>query len=351
MVAVMGNGDIITRMSNRRTMLISAGLLLLIICVHVEASGQDDVFAVRGGDHTLFGDLKIDESQAEGMLPQIFHLVLVKRGGGSVISRQPISNNGRYRFTNISNGEYDIIIEVEGAEVLRVPVLIHERFKTDVRRDIELQWRADPFKRRDAKGTVSASPLYERKPPLQEKFERAHKAIDEKDYARATDLLRQLVKEDPRDFVSWNDLGTLLSEKDASESENCFRQALEGNPKFTLALLNMGRMRLAKKDYEKAVEYFSRAVEAEPQSADANHLLGEAFLQNKKGSKAVGYLNEALRLEPDAKADIHLRLAALYHGAGYKDMAASEYERFLAKRPDHPERKKFQQYISENKGK
>lgn len=332
-------------------MLITVGLIVAIVCSHVDVSGQDDLFAVRGGEHTLFGDLKVDESQAEGMMPQVFHFVLVKRGGGSVLARQSVSNNGRYRFTNVANGEYEIIIEVDGTEVLRLPVLIHERFKTDVRRDVELQWRADPFKRREAKGTVSASAIYERKPALQEKYERARKAIDEKDYARASDLLRQVVSEDPKDFVSWNDLGTLLSEKEASEAEKHFLRALEQNPKFVPALLNAGRMRFAKKDYEKAIEHFSRAVELEPQSADANHLLGEAYLQNKKGSKAVGYLYEALRLDPQGKADIHLRLAALYHGAGYKDRAAAEYEQFLAKRPDHPEREKLQKYISENKKK
>lgn len=341
----------IKRIMTSRAMLTAVGVLVAVLCANVDVSGQDDVFGVRGGEHTLFGDLKVDESQAEGMMPQVFHLVLMRRGGGVVLARQSVSNNGRYRFTNIANGEYEIVIEVDGTEVLRVPVHIHERFKTDVRRDIELQWRADPFKRREAKGTVSASVLYERKPTLQEKYDRALKAIDGKDYARAADLLRQVVSEDPKDFVSWNDLGTLLSEKESAESERCFQRALESNPKFTPALLNAGRVRLAKKDYEKAVEHFSRAVELEPQSADANHLLGEAHLQNKKGSKAVGYLYEALRLEPDGKAEIHLRLAALYHGAGYKDRAAAEYEQFLAKRPNHPEREKFQKYISENKGK
>jgi hypothetical protein len=72
-------------------------------------------------------------------------------------------------------------------------------------------------------------------------------------------------------------------------------------------------------------------------------------LQIKKGSKAVGYLYEAIRLDPQGKADVHLRIAALYHGAGLKQKAAVEYEQFLVKRPDYPEKKKLQQYVADNK--
>jgi hypothetical protein len=46
-----------------------------------------------------------------------------------------------------------------------------------------------------------------------------------------------------------------------------------------------------------------------------------------------------------------LRLAALYNAAGLKDRAAAEYEQFLAKNPNHPDRKKFEEYIKENKKK
>lgn len=335
----------------RSAISILLGALLFLCLARGDARGQDDLFAVRGGEHTLFGDLKIDESGADRSVPQTFQLVLMKRGGGIVLSRESVPNNGRYRFLNVANGEYDIVIEVEGSEVLRIPVLINERFKTDVRRDIELQWRASPLARREALGTVAAAPAYERKTSLQEKFDKAQKAIGEKSYERAAELLREVVSEDPKDFVALTDLGTLLSQKDPSESEKNFRRALEENPKYLPALLNAGKMRLAKKDYEKAIEYLTRAVEAGPKSADANHLLGEAYLQIKKGSKAVGYLYEALRLDPNGKAEVHLRLAALYHGAGAKDRAAAEYEQFLLKRPEHPEKKKLQDYVSENKKK
>jgi tetratricopeptide (TPR) repeat protein len=73
------------------------------------------------------------------------------------------------------------------------------------------------------------------------------------------------------------------------------------------------------------------------------------LLQLQKGSKAVVYLNEALRLDPEGMAPVHLRLAKLYNAAGMKSKAAGEYEEFLKKRPNYPDRKALEQYITQNK--
>ena len=48
-------------------------------------------------------------------------------------------------------------------------------------------------------------------------------------------------------------------------------------------------------------------------------------------------------------AEVHLRLALLYHNAGMKDKAASEYEVFLQLRPTYQDRKTLEEYISTNK--
>ena len=123
-------------------------------------------------------------------------------------------------------------------------------------------------------------------------------------------------------------------------------RAIEVRPGFVLPLLNLGRLRSSKNKFQEAIEPLTQAVELQPTSAEANFLLGEAYLQSRKGSKAVGYLNEAAKL---GKAEAHLRLATLYNAAGLKDRAAIEYEEFLKKQPDYPDRKKLEQYISANK--
>ena len=126
-------------------------------------------------------------------------------------------------------------------------------------------------------------------------------------------------------------------------------RAIEERPGFVLALLNLGRLRIMEKKYEGAIGPLNAAVKIQPESANANYFLGEAYLLHKKGSKAVVYLYEALKLDPIGMATAHLRLAALYNGAGLKEKAAIEYQEFLKKKPDYPDKKKLEQYIAQNK--
>jgi tetratricopeptide (TPR) repeat protein len=146
------------------------------------------------------------------------------------------------------------------------------------------------------------------------------------------------------------ELGTAyLLEQKLAEAEKAYTRAIEVRPKFFLALMNLGRLRMMQKNFEGAIEPLTAAVTVQPTSADANYRLGESYLQIKKGSKAVGYLYEAIKLDPVGRAEAHLRLATLYNAAGMKDKAALEYEEFLKKKPDHPDAKKFRDYIAANK--
>ena len=321
-----------------------ATLMGFVVLASVQSAGGQ-----IGGGHTLFGDFKVDESQYSGIKPQTF-FVLLYTPSGVLISRQTVSNNGRYRFNEISNGEYDIVVEVENDVVAKVRIHLMEGTKTDIRHDLNLEWRVKGPQRQGAVGSIAAPDDYKRPPENAARFANAQVAIKRKEYKEAIALLRQALATDPKDYVVWTELGTTqFKQGDTAEAEKSYLGALQQKPTFLLALTNLGKLRMSEKKFDGAIEFFTRAVEVEPRSADANYYLGESYLQIKKGSKAVGYLEEALRLDPIGKADAHIRLGALYKGAGMKEKAAAEYEKFLAKKPDCPEKKQLEQYISENK--
>jgi tetratricopeptide (TPR) repeat protein len=302
--------------------------------------------AAQGGDHILWGDLKVDESKAEGQKPLSFDILLYS-DNGNMLGRQTIPNRGRYRFMNLANGNYDLVVEVEGTEVARIRVRIvgSGALKSDYQQDIELEWREPAVGARA--GNASAADFYKRTGANQKLYDRAEEAMTAKRYADAYALLQQLVGADAQDYQAWTELGTAyLLQGNAAESEKAYLRAIEVRPAFALAYLDLARLRMAQKNYDGAVEILTKAVALQPPSADANFLLGESYLQLKKGSKAVPVLEEAARLgRPEAR----LRLATLYDKVGLKDRAAAEYEQFLAARPDYPERKKLEQYIKENK--
>ena len=320
----------------------------LLVVVTLALGNAGEAAAQGRSGHTLFGDLKADESKAGGRVPQSYTVILSAVPWGQP-RRQPVPNGGRYSFMDVPNGEYNLIVEVEGNEMVRIPLLLQESRFTDIRKDIMLEWSPEAAARLPGKGgTVPFT--YARQASNQDLFAKAQEALARKDYSQAASLFDQVVKKDPKDFEAWTELGTArFNQEKLGDAEKAYRSALEQKPDFPPAQLNLGKALMAQKNYERAIEALDLAVKGQPQSADAHYFLGESYLQVKKGSKAVVHFNEAIRLDPSGKADAHLRLAALYNAAGMKDRAAAEYEHFLAKRPDHPDRDKLRKYIEANK--
>ena len=319
---------------------LSAGLAaLLALAAPGPARAQ-----VTGGSHTLYGDFKVDESRAGGMVPISFDIILYTETG-LVVQRQPVGARSTYRFINLRNGVYDLAVEVEGREVARTRVNINSLYKNDFRQDLALAWT--PAHGSAKPDSVDAASVYKRNGANQSLFEKADAAAGRKNYEEAALLFRKVVEADPADHPAWAELGTMYyAMGKAEEAESAYVRALKERPDFPRAAVNLGRLRIAMKKYEPAIEVLAAALEKRPESGEVNLLLGEAYLQLKKGSRAVPYLNEAARL---GRAEAHLRLATLYNAVGLKERAAAEYEQFLAKEPNHPEKEKFRRYVEENK--
>ncbi len=303
--------------------------------------------AAQSNSHVLYGDLRVDESKVGGLKPIGFDIILYTESG-IVLARQTVSSNGRYRFNDVPTGRYDLVVEVETKEIARVRVDLSSPLISDLQRDLFLEWK--PTVQTIPKATViSVADSYERIPANRALFDRARDALDKKHYNQAAELLQRIIRADPKDFQAWTELANVhFLQKDYADAENEYLHAIDSHPGFFLALFSFGRLEIVIKQYDVAIEALTKAVKVRPESPDANYFLGESYLQIKKGSQAVPYLNEALRLDPQGMAEVHLRLAMLYHAAGMKDKAAREYSEFLKKKPDYAERRKLEKYIAEN---
>jgi tetratricopeptide (TPR) repeat protein len=318
--------------------------ILLIFTLLLAASASNRVFA-QGGV-TLYGDIRVDEKNAQGTSLGSLTVILYQLGGATIVGRQTVPANGRYRFTNLRAAEYELAIEVQTAEIARIHVSVAGRPGSDFQKDLEFEWKGNapvPSK----PGTISVADVYKRTSSNQALFEKAQQAIDKKNYEEGITLFKQIVDGDKEDFQAWTELGTayLMTDK-KSEAEKAYERAVDTRPTFALALLNLGRVRISQKKYEEAIATLTRLLALKPESPDGNYLMGEAYLQIKKGSKAVPYLDKAAQI---GRPEAHLRLATLYDAAGLKDRAAHEYEEYLKKQPNDPARQKLEKYITDNK--
>jgi tetratricopeptide (TPR) repeat protein len=277
--------------------------------------------------------------------PDFLVYVVAQSNNSFVFGRQKVRNKGSFRVDAVPTAMATLVLEVNGVESLRIP--LNMGTSATVRQDIILNWKQISEGLAKA-AVINAKSFYQRSAKNQQLFD---KAVEERKNQKADQALKnfkQIVKDDPQDFVAWTELGNLQFEKNPKDAQEAYQKAIAAKPDFFSALLNYGKLELTQKNYDSSVELLTKAVTLEPTSPDANHFLGEAYLGAKKGSKAVIYLNEAIKLAPIEKAEIHLRLAALYNAANLKPKAVEEYRLFLGKVPNHPEKRKIEQYIADN---
>lgn len=321
--------------------------LALIFWLMLAAAGT--VQAQGRGIFTLFGDIRVDVSTVDENVPISLDVFLYK--SGNMVARTRVGNNDRYRFNNLSAGNYEVVVEIENREVARLSKLIVGVLPDDIRLDINLAYRK-AIDRRNSAEVISIAEAYPRDGRNKTLHQKSIELIDQKQYPEAINTLKELLAADPKDYPAWFELGMVhFIRKDYEAAEKCFVSATNAEPNYLPAKFNLGRVRLARKNYQGAIDSFEKTIQANKRYAPAFYFLGETYLELKKGSYAVGYYEEALKLDPVGMSEAHLRLATLYNTAGYKNLAADEYEKFLKKKPEYSERKKLEDYIAANKQK
>lgn len=341
-------------------------LTIFLTTADVKVFGQDDEARQQSGLPTFIGNRPdsnpvmvnkatlsgslliqgiIDENSAPTFTISVY-------SNGTLVNRQRVKNRGAFVFNGVPLGGVTLIVEADNAEIASYPIGPLNAPPLSNRHDLILTWLQVDNRLKNRNETVSVKNLYDRSEDNQKLLEKANSSIKEKKPDNAVKLFKQILEKDANDFVVWTELGSayFMQEK-LSDAEKSYIKALALRSDFQPALLNLGKLYLHQKNHEKSIETLSNLVNLDSKSADANHYLGEAYLQARQGSKAVGYLNEAIKLAPVEKAEIHLRLAALYNAAGAKDRAVAEYKMFLEKVPGHPEKSKIEKYISENTSK
>lgn len=260
-------------------------------------------------------------------------------------SRMTVDRMGRYcvRLRTRSGGT--LVIEVDGVEVERRTFSAFGNAQQ--REDFEIYQRTKD--QTVPPDVVSAKFYYPVNPKTVELYRKTTDAENKKNTDKAIEYLKQIVDIDAQDFIGWARLGVLyLAKNKISDGEAAFKKSLELKAEYTPAMIQMGLIRVYQNQFEAAGEIFKKVTILEPKSPTAFRLLGESYLQIRKGNLAVEALNEAIRLDPVGMAECHLLLARLFDLAGAKNLAAREYKQFLAKVPNHPDKKKFEEYIKKN---
>jgi tetratricopeptide (TPR) repeat protein len=338
-------------------------LLALLSIFVIPVVAQDDEARVASGLPQMIGrracsnpavgsDASLSGSVVVAGMPQDQKgpaLTVTLLANGTIVQKERVKARDAFHFACIPRHGVTLIVEADGLEIGSYPLGTLNPPPSTNRHDVYLTWAQLGSASARQNEIASIRNSYSRTEANQKAFDKAVASLKAKKADNSIKLFKGVVENDPNDFVAWTELGNLyFTENNVPEAESAYAKAVALKPDFLPALMNQGKFFISQKKADQAVETLTRAVAADPKSADANHYLGEAYLLARKGSAAVGYLEKALEIAPVEKAEIHLRLGALYNAANLKERAAAEYRKFLDKVPNHPDKEKFEKYISEN---
>jgi tetratricopeptide (TPR) repeat protein len=316
----------------------------------VEISGQaEEICADRGillridsvtsRSNVIFGRVTVKRPKGSKKAPTV---VIWLREGRSV-QRATLDGSGPYCFEKSSAGG-EIVVEVDGQQVGSRQIITN---LPEQREDFEVSLSA--AQPEAPPGVVSAKFNYQRNEKNAKLYEKALASSSEQKPEKAIEILAAIVKSDPADYIAAATLGSIYYRQKAyPEAERWFANAVATNPEYAPAWISLSQSQYAQKKYEAAITSCKTFLKLDPKSATGFYILGEAYLRTEKGNLAIETFNEAIKLDPIGMAQCHLILADLYDINGLKKLATKEFKAFLAKVPDHPEKKKIEQYIAAN---
>ncbi len=170
---------------------------------------------------------------------------------------------------------------------------------------------------------------------------------EKREYDKAERYLSKLTASGLRFADIYNMMGVIHHDKGRlDEAREAFRRALDINPSYTEAALNLAVTYNDLGDYEHAQEVYLGAIRrdargeqqvdpfAKGKIANLHAELAAAYLELDMANEAVQQYRGAIRLCPQF-ADIRVRLAQVYRQMGDLSAARYELEEAIATRPDY----------------
>lgn len=153
----------------------------------------------------------------------------------------------------------------------------------------------------------------------------------------AETAFRKALELDPSYAEARVNLGLILNQQDKFDAAvNEFKQAIRNDPKLAAAHFNLGVTLQAQGQLEPAIAAYREAINIDPNNAEANYNLGLALNKQGKTEPAIAAYKEAIRINPDyAKA--YVKLGANLTDEGKIEQAIANLRKAISLNPQDPE--------------
>ncbi len=168
---------------------------------------------------------------------------------------------------------------------------------------------------------------------LQELYELGKKLFEEAKYSEAEPILREVIRTSPRYADVHNKLGVICNlNGDLKAAAGHFEKALELNPRYTEASLNLAITYNDLGEFKRAQEIFTVAAQiAHPDPnmidpyiagklANEHFKIGNMYLEFNMNDEAIEEYQKAVKLHPKL-ADVHTKLGIALRNKGKTEEA------------------------------
>ena len=157
------------------------------------------------------------------------------------------------------------------------------------------------------------------------------------DLAKAEELLRRIVREQPGAHAAWHSLGLIAHQGGRLDRANeLLLKAISLDQSQALYHRNLGELFRLQGQLDLAIERGKTAIDLAPEDADANYNLGIALADKGRLEDARRVYEKAVELKPSHNLAWN-NLGACYERSGDRDKALDAYRRAIAIDPDHAE--------------
>ena len=168
------------------------------------------------------------------------------------------------------------------------------------------------------------------------RLRRANTAVRDRRFEEALPVLREVLRDDPRNAFARVVMGSALMGMDRyAEAISWFQKYLELVPTSSYAHHWIAVCHLKRGDQDNALREAAAALAIDPRFSDARILRGGILAARRQYEAAVAELKTAVDTDP-AKPMLRLDLAKVLAEAGRTAEARAEYEALLKVQPDDP---------------
>lgn len=154
---------------------------------------------------------------------------------------------------------------------------------------------------------------------------------------KAEEIYKKIIKIDPNNIISLNNLGSILNSKENFEkSLNLVNRALEIKPEYVDALNNKGNCLKGLSRFEDAIKYFKKAIVIKPDFVGALNNLANTYRLIGRNKEAITIFQKVIELKPDYYEALYNQAICLY-SLNLFDQAEDSYKKAIKVKPNFVE--------------